>query len=242
MKIRPEPAIYKFQNVISGDSYIGCTRNARNRKNDHYLDLKKNKHRNPKLQEDFNRLEGNTSSFEFVVLEYFPIGTPDNELIRREQEWMDFLRPFYNSRRALPKFGHDLDLEKERFLSTRKGRKQTQEEKKRRGESIRAYWAKNPPKKISDEHRRAISEKMSGEKHHNWGKKTPENVRNKISNAVSSVLYTFYNPNKEEVSFRNLKRFCEENNLSETCLREVMRGRRKHHKGWVFVEKINLPK
>jgi hypothetical protein len=44
--------------------------------------------------------------------------------------------------------------------------------------------------------------------------------------------YTFISPNGEKVTFKNLSRFCRENNLIRNKMQYVLKGTRKSHKGW----------
>ena len=113
MYLKPEPAIYKIENEQTGDFYIGGTRNVQARKRNHWYDLRKSRHRNPRLQEAHNL--GNT--FSFSVLEYLEESFTDDMIVRREQEWMEFLNPSDNGRNAIQKFGSDLELQKERKLA-----------------------------------------------------------------------------------------------------------------------------
>ena len=237
MRIKPEPAIYKLENTITKSAYVGATRNAQNRKRDHLSDLRRGIHRNPNLQNDFIKFGSDVSIFDFVVLEYLPIQSSDDYIVRREQEWMDFLHPTYNSRRAIPKFGHDLDLEKERHLSTQKGRVQSEAEKEKRKASMMLYWETHERPKITDYHKQMISQKLSGSGHPNWGRKTPKRVRDAISNSVAKIVYTFISPDGKIITFKNMKRFCEENSLYENGLRRAMNGTKTEYIGWVFVEK-----
>jgi len=48
--------------------------------------------------------------------------------------------------------------------------------------------------------------------------------------------WEFLNPNGEIIKIRNLTQFSKENNLSESCMRQVSNGQRKSHKGWAAVK------
>lgn len=240
MRIRPEPAIYKFENVITKDFYVGATRNAQNRRRDHYSDLKLERHRNPKLQDDFLSLGKDCSLFEFTVLEYLDLGVTDHQIVQREQAWMDFLHPTYNSRNALPKYGHDLDLEKQRRLAGRRGEAQSQEEKDKRAAAVRAFWKVNPPKIISEYQRKMISERMSGDKHPLWGKPVSEERKKRIADGVSKVEYTFIDPNGNTFIFRNMENFRKEHHFGNKTMSALMKGLLPEHKGWKFVSKRRL--
>ena len=59
--------IYKITNVKNGKFYIGSAKDIDRRWWEHKNDLKKNKHKNPKLQHAWDFYGEN--SFEFIILE-----------------------------------------------------------------------------------------------------------------------------------------------------------------------------
>lgn len=62
-------------------------------------------------------------------------------------------------------------------------------------------------------------------------------VRNEGFSTVNAgrgaKCYILTKPNGEEIEIKNLKKFCEENDLSEAGMGAVMRGRIYHNKGWL---------
>ncbi|MDR8390978.1 GIY-YIG nuclease family protein [Aliifodinibius sp. S!AR15-10] len=77
--------IYGIQNSLTTETYIGaCSIPFKTRKSDHVSKLKKNKHYNRHLQQDWNEL-----GEEFF--EFFKIDTANSaeELDEKEQEWMN---------------------------------------------------------------------------------------------------------------------------------------------------------
>lgn len=74
--------IYRFINFINGKMYIGSAVNLKNRKKNHLLMLKYNKHYNVYLQAAWNKY----GSLIFEVLEYVEV---KEKLIEREQYWLD---------------------------------------------------------------------------------------------------------------------------------------------------------
>lgn len=230
--IKNNPAIYKLQSKTSDLFYVGGTRNAQSRKRQHEYDLRKTRHRNPKLQQAF--LDG--ERFSFIVLEYLPEDFTDDQIVRREQEWMKFLNPPLNSRNAIPLFGSDIYIAKERKLAGVRTTPQTDEEKKKRSESVKKYWRERGRRTLSQEEKNIISEKVKGKNHPRWGKKTPEERKRRIADSVSSVEWTFVTPNGKEMCFRNLKSFCKKNNLTENSMLKLSSGKIKkgNYKGWTF--------
>lgn len=82
--------IYRIICKANGKFYVGSTKDFARRKNDHFRKLTRGVHANPKLQAAWNKY-GETM-FEFRVL----IRCRPEELLSKEQNWIDKLRPFYN--------------------------------------------------------------------------------------------------------------------------------------------------
>jgi len=83
--------IYKITNTITQDFYIGSAINFKNRKWGHISSLRKNKHKNQFVQNSWNKY--GEEAFIFEVLEV--IDKKEN-LILREQYWIDTLSPTFN--------------------------------------------------------------------------------------------------------------------------------------------------
>lgn len=54
--------IYKITNIITGQIYIGSTYHFKKRRREHFGDLSRGKHGNPKLQRSYNINVGNIAS------------------------------------------------------------------------------------------------------------------------------------------------------------------------------------
>jgi hypothetical protein len=63
------------------------------------------------------------------------------------------------------------------------------------------------------------------------GKPCPENVK-KLLSERNSKEYKLISPNGQYVKIKNLTKFAKDNNLSIACLRHVVSGRNKTHRGW----------
>jgi group I intron endonuclease len=61
--------------------------------------------------------------------------------------------------------------------------------------------------------------------------KRPEH-KERISKANSKYLYEFTSPSGEKYICHSLSLFCKQNGLGRSNLRLVLKGKRKHHKGW----------
>lgn len=229
MYIKPEPAIYRLDNETTGEYYVGGTRHAQARKRQHYYDFRKGKHRNPRMQTDYNL----GHPFSFSILEYLPIGSSDDVIVRREQEWYEFLKPAYNTKNAVAIFGSDIELQKERKMAGHSSRKQSPEEIAKRVQSVKEYWATHPPKKMPLEFVERLKARMTGDKHHNWGKETPQEVRDQISSTLVKEISFFKNPDGEIVEIGSLKRYIKETKL--WGLYNLKWGKVKSYRGWTFV-------
>jgi group I intron endonuclease len=88
--LRYNCGIYKIENIVTGDFYIGQSINLKNRRYQHFYELKKNKHKNKYLQNSFNKY--GKENFKFFILLYCDI----NNLTFYEQLLVDNLNPAFN--------------------------------------------------------------------------------------------------------------------------------------------------
>lgn len=83
--------IYKIENTVNGKCYIGSAVDFLGRRRAHRSVLGKNKHHSEKLQRAWNKYGSDV--FVFAIVE----AVPDREnLIAREQYWIDSVKPDYN--------------------------------------------------------------------------------------------------------------------------------------------------
>lgn len=81
--------IYCIKNKINGQKYIGKTVNAKKRIEQHFSDLKNNRHYNTHLQNSFNKYGKNNFKVEIVEENI------KNKLLnKREKHWIKFYRTF----------------------------------------------------------------------------------------------------------------------------------------------------
>ncbi len=161
--------IYKITCTVNKKIYIGSAVNLCRRRNDHFNNLQKNKHGNPKLQNAWNKY--GEDAFTFEVLEYvLPIS-----LAAREQYWFKKLKPFdQNGFNIAPTAGSTLGhkdtpetCEKKRQVSL--GRKRSPETKEKHRQSSRGNKS-NLGRNLSPETRKKIGQANIGKKH------TPESI------------------------------------------------------------------
>ena len=91
--------IYKIENQITKDIYIGSSVHLNNRKSRHFKDLEKQKHHSIILQRAVNKY--GIGNFNFIILE----NCDKDLLLKREQYYLDILQPLYN---ILPNAGNSL--------------------------------------------------------------------------------------------------------------------------------------
>jgi group I intron endonuclease len=83
--------IYCIENTVNNKKYVGSSINVYKRRNRHFSELKMVKHKNIKLQRSYNK--HGKDNFIFYVLE---LVEDKNELIKKEQFYIDTIKPEYN--------------------------------------------------------------------------------------------------------------------------------------------------
>ena len=135
-------AVYKIVNTVTGDFYVGSSRNVKRRWENHKSQCTWKRNQNNKLYQDMQKY--GVDKFRLQILA--PV-MPEY-LTQVEQELIEMLKPAYNSRRAN---GHDVerykDVHKE-YLHSHKGKESTKKSAKKyfqseKGkEAIRKYQNK----------------------------------------------------------------------------------------------------
>jgi len=127
--------IYKIQSIIKPDRvYIGSAVNFRHRRNIHFRTLRKNKHKNPKLQAHYNKYGGKDLVFSILVVCDIKYITPEGGVIWLEQFFLDAYKPWFNiAKIAGSSLGVKRSDKTKALLSRIKGNK-TDEEKRKCGE------------------------------------------------------------------------------------------------------------
>jgi hypothetical protein len=81
-------------------------------------------------------------------------------------------------------------------------------------------------------------EKMSNNASRKYGKDNPNWKREYKESEKTYDTWKVKNKDGEEFIINNLNKFCKENNLNASCMRDIYYGRMKSHKNWILVEKI----
>lgn len=173
-----EAGVYLISNNVNGKCYVGSTIHLDQRRREHFSKLANNKHINAHLQNAYNKY--GREAFDFEVLETMDID--DNikdKLLKREQFWIDNLKPEYNILLvAGSNLGyHHTEETKKKISESTTGVKKSEEHAKhiREGQSDRV---------LTEEHKAKLSEAA---RH----RKSPSN------HAIISIDGVIYNSLKE---------------------------------------------
>lgn len=147
--------VYKITNIIDNKIYIGSTNQTfLKRLTQHYLELRKNNHKNDYLQYSWNKY--GEISFIFEIIEI----TNKSETLEKEQYWMDYYKCYDKNIgfNINPKATGTPNLSKE----TIEKRRQTMLKNYKEGK-IQPYFTKgftpwNKGLKMSEEHNKKLSE------------------------------------------------------------------------------------
>lgn len=154
--------IYKITNLITKDFYIGSAINFNNRKWSHISSLRKNKHKNQFIQNSWNKYGENVFIFEIIEI----VDKKEN-LIIREQYWIDNLSPTFNFAKTAgsPLGVKHTNKSKQNMSIAHKGLS-----KEERGHKEKCNCS--------------VCNHKKGKDHWNFGKNVPVERKNKISNGL----------------------------------------------------------
>jgi group I intron endonuclease len=215
--------IYKIENLINGELYIGSSNNIKQRKNAHLSALRHKKHYNIILQKMFD-IYGEENILIDVVEE-----TSLEILITREQYYIDILKPQYNICKFAGRSVGYKHKEKAKILMSLAhiGRVITQETKDRKNKTLRGL-------KRSDEIKKKMSERLIG---HTLSEETKkkislahkgkiilEETKKKISIASSKSVVQKTKDGKIIKVFKSIREASKEMNIPETNISQVCSG------------------
>ena len=123
-------AVYKITNTVTGDFYIGSSKNVKRRWNEHKCKSKWNEYPNNPMYLDMQNY--GTDKFEFEML----AEVEPEHLKEKEQEFIETLKPTYNSNRAN---GWDIERSKEYQKEYQKEYDKTEKGKKSRRKAVNKY-------------------------------------------------------------------------------------------------------
>jgi hypothetical protein len=96
---------------------------------------------------------------------------------------------------------------------------------------------KNP----SEEKRKKMSVALKGKNNPMYNKTHSEETKRKMSEAVLKYNYKIYSIKESRIyETNNLNAFCRDRMLGESNITNTLNGKRKQHKGFVLVEKVEI--
>ena len=117
--------IYKITNTITGDFYIGSSKNIKQRWAVHKCQSRWNRYSNSQLYLDMNKY--GLDNFEFQVL----VEVEEGKLKDAEQKFIETLKPTYNDRNAN---GYNIERRKERHKERNKKKRNREYQKEYRNQ------------------------------------------------------------------------------------------------------------
>jgi group I intron endonuclease len=190
------PAVYEIVNIVNQKCYVGSSHNCRQRIICHLSSLRRGDHHSRYLQRSWDKY--GEKAFTVNILAEPPL----DELLQKEQYYLDSLKPEYNSSPTAGScMGYKMSAEsRKRISDTHKGRIKTPEHRKKLSQSLmgrelspesiekmrkslkgRTAWNKG----ISPSD--ATREKL---RQHNLGKKHTLESRQKMSNSLKGRVIT----------------------------------------------------
>jgi group I intron endonuclease len=148
-----EGIIYKIKNSLNNDFYIGSTGNLKKRYYTHLNDIRSNKNTCIKLIRSVNKY--GEQNFIFEIIEKCNI----NELLTREQYYLDILNPKYNI---------------SKIAGSNLGIKRTKETKLKKSISQKENWKKE---EYREKHLKELSKNWKKGSLHKMAKLTEEDVK-----------------------------------------------------------------
>jgi group I intron endonuclease len=217
--------IYKITCTVTGMFYIGSAVNLRWRKANHFSELQRNKHYNPKLQHAFNKY--GPDAFIFEVLELvLPMS-----LTAREQYWLDRYQPFGKRGFNIAiTAGSSLGMKaspitREKLSAARRGNT-NHTGKKASSETRKLLSTIRLGKKHTLEHRKNVGQSKLGKK------RSPETIEKMRQGRTNTKALIVIAPDGTEQTIYGIRQFCKEHHLDRSNLMHVAKGNKISHKGW----------
>ena len=117
-----QSGIYQIVNTITQNRYVGSSVNLEKRRAQHFSELRKGNHSNQRLQRAWDKY--GQASFVFGALE---VGIDVENLIPREQWWIDTIAPEYNIRKIVDLKAPPDDETREKIRQSKLGKKRSPE-------------------------------------------------------------------------------------------------------------------
>lgn len=211
--------IYIIKNIQNGYIYLGSTKNLRNRIYQHQFTLKKQKHRNIKLQNAYNKY--GKSSFIVIVLACV---LDLSKLIEVEQYFLDTEKPYINGYNicsiAQSTLGLKLSLEAKAKIS-----------KATKGDKNPFYGMKHS-KEVKQHLSNLSKNRYCGENNPFYNKKHTVLTREKMRASKRNIRFKCLETNEEFMSTGDAAR---KYNIHIRDVSNCVYGRQRSTKGYTFV-------
>lgn len=249
--------VYKIENAVTGDMYIGSTIDVVKRWRSHKSDLNSSRHHSRYLQNAWNKYGEENFVFTILVIS-------DSVTIRLyEQLLLDRLNPVYNTVKNVekPRLGYKYtEEEKLRMSKQRKGKKKSLETIRRmtissriRGERLSKFWGciinpdgdlVGPIKNLRQFcikhglHYQHMAEVFQGKAKSHAGWHLPEVSLEKRKYAFISPNGTLFEDIDNVANFSKIQGF-----EGKSGFIALSSGRRKTYNGWIAAENLeNIPR
>lgn len=178
--------IYKIASKATGRFYIGSAKIFNLRKAGHLCDLRNNKHHSIFLQRNYNKYGQEDLVFEIVE------EVPDiNNLIGREQYYIDLLKPHFN---IAPKAGSTLGIKKPEHVKQKLRELNTGEKNRFYGrqhsEETKEVIRKKKIGQSAGERNYFFGKRFTGDKNYMFGRTHTEDAKAKIREARSRQVFS----------------------------------------------------
>ena len=227
--------VYLIYNTENGRGYVGCTKQLKRRKQEHFTQLDNGEHHNPYLQHAYNHY--GKDAFAFCVLEL----CDEKDLYKTEQKWIDkFIAEgkAYNINPTASEPPHTEETLLKASITRRGDNPITlldENEVPHTFQNIAAFCRENGLSAPSFYD--LINEKL--EIHNGWH--LPHWTKQEAERAISDRLsrlngggkaFILVSPEGEEHTVTNVAWFARERGLRQANLHRVVNGQRYHYKGW----------
>ena len=245
MEKEPVSGIYMIVNLFNNKEYVGGTNNLNRRKIQHFSDLHRNRSGSILMQQDWNELKNKNypveAWFYFSVIEEVLV----ENLLEREQYWLDTLKPFYNTNKIAGRYIGEYIRTPEALAKRKESRKGkhpriSEEVTQKR----RERWAgdNNPNRKrvFTPEDCEKLRQQVLGPKNPNYGKPRSEETKAKLRSHGRVTYHNILSPDGtlyETVT--NISQFCRDHDLGVSSMVAVLHHRKKSHKGWTCTDVLS---
>lgn len=223
--------IYQIENQENGKCYIGSSVHLEKRWQEHLWALRGRRHENCHLQRAFGKY--GEAAFCFSVLEK----TGLQQLLQREQHYLDTLAPEYNIALTASHsmLGRHHTAETRRKISeANKGRKPSKETRRKLREAgFRRKHTAATRHKLAQSwtlaRREQHSQAIGGANHHNYGKQLSPETRQRITTALTGRVLSQETRSKMSAAWTPLRRRRKSERQRETLGGEGNPMYGKHH-------------